>query len=366
MPTVADVLRQHGASYLERFGQRMPAEHQKVLHALSACRTGELGTVVYTCSSCGRTHAMGRSCGNRHCPSCQHGKTQTWLEKQTARLLPCPYFLITFTLPAELRELVRANQRVCYAALFEASSAALKTLAADPKYVGTQTPGFFGVLHTWGRTLEYHPHVHYVVPGGGLSEDGKQWRAARADFFVPVKALSILFRAKFRDALKQAGLYALVPAAVWKQPWVVNSQAAGDGRTSLRYLAPYVFRVAIGDRRIVSVDDEHVTFSYRKSGTNRWRKMTLAAHEFIRRFLQHVLPAGFQKVRHYGFLAAGRKVSIDAVRWLVSLHYGLVYLLWSTQNVGPELPKMRCSACGGALVATALVVGGAVVYFDTS
>lgn len=366
MPTVADVLRRHGASYLERFGERMPAEHKRVLHALTVCRTGELGTVVYTCSSCGRTHAMGRSCGNRHCPTCQHGKTKAWLEKQTARLLPCPYFLITFTLPAELRELVRANQRVCYSALFEASSEALKTLAADSKYVGTGTPGFFGVLHTWGRTLEYHPHVHYVVPGGGLSNDGEKWLPSRADFFVPVKALSILFRAKFRDALKRAGLYAQVPASVWKQSWVVNSQAVGDGRTSLKYLAPYVFRVAISDRRIISVDDEQVTFSYRKSGTNHWRKMTLEPHEFIRRFLQHVLPVGFQKVRHYGFLAAGRKVSIDAVRWLVSLHYGLMYLLWSQTVAAPEPPKARCPACGGALVATALVFGCAVVYFDTS
>ena len=366
MPTVADVLRWHGPGYLEQFGRNMPAEHRKVLHALTACRTGQLGTVIYTCLSCGRTHAMGRSCGNRHCPTCQQDKTRVWLEKQTARLLPCPYFLLTFTLPAELRELVRANQRACYAALFEASSEALQTLAADPKYLGTKTPGFFGVLHTWGRTLEYHPHVHYVVPGGGLADDGEKWLPSRADFFVPVKALSILFRAKFRDALKRAGLYAQAPAAVWKQPWVVNSQAVGDGRASLKYLAPYVFRVALSDRRIISVDDEQVTFSYRKSGTNRWRKMTLAPHEFIRRFLQHVLPTGFQKVRHYGFLATSRGVSIEALRWLVSLHYGLVYLLWSQQLVAPELPKMRCPACGGALVASALVLGCTVVYFDTS
>jgi hypothetical protein len=181
-----------------------------------------------------------------------------------------------------------------------------------------------------------------------------------------VKALSILFRAKFRDALKRAGLYAQAPASVWKQPWVVNSQAAGDGRTSLKYLAPYVFRVAISDRRIVSVDDQQVTFSYRRSGTNRWRKMTLAPHEFLRRFLQHVLPTGFQKVRHYGFLAAGRKASLDAVRWLVSLHYGLVYLLWTQAVAAPEPLPARCPACGGALVVTAFVSPSAVPYFDTS
>ena len=150
---------------------------------------------------------------------------------------------------------MRRHQRIAYAALFEASSAAIKTLAANPKYVGAARCGFFGVLHTWGRTLEYHPHVHYVVPGGGLSEDGIQWLPSRADFFVPVRALSILFRAKFRDALERAGLLGEIDPAVWRQDWVVHSQAVGDGRASLKYLAPYVFRVAISDRRIVSCDD---------------------------------------------------------------------------------------------------------------
>ena len=171
----------------------MPREHKKVLHAITACRTGELGTVLYVCQSCGEIHAIGRSCGNRHCPTCQHEKTKAWLEKQTDRLLPCPYFLVTFTLPAELRALARSHQRVMYAALFEASSQALCALAANPRFVGTDRLGFFGVLHTWGRTLEYHPHVHYVVPGGGIDEGGNRWLPSRADFLVPVEALSILF-----------------------------------------------------------------------------------------------------------------------------------------------------------------------------
>ena len=171
MLTVADVLRRHGGQYLELYGGTMPGEHKKVLRAITACRTGELGTVLYACESCGRTHTVGRSCGNRHCPTCQQEKTKAWLENQIDRLLPCPYFLVTFTLPAELRALARSHQRVVYAALFEASGQALRTLAADPKFVGTDRLGFFGVLHTWGRTLDYHPHVHYVVPGGGLTAD---------------------------------------------------------------------------------------------------------------------------------------------------------------------------------------------------
>lgn len=355
MPTVADVLRQYGGAYLELFGTAMPAEHKKVLHALMACRTGALGTVYYACSSCGRTHAMGRSCGNRHCPTCQQDKTKAWLEKQTARLLPCPYFLLTFTLPAKLRRFVRAHQRACYAALFEASSGAIKRLAADPKYVGTKSPGFVGVLHTWGRTLEYHPHVHYVVPGGGPSDDGSRWLPSRADFFVPVRALSKIFRAKFRDSLQRAGLLSQIDPSVWRQDWVVHSQAAGDGRASLKYLAPYVFRVAISDRRIVSCDRGTVTFSYRKSGSRRWRKMTVDAMDFIRRFLQHVLPTGFQKVRHYGFASPNSKQPIESVRWVVTLHYDLLFLLLAQQPPATPRPRIRCATCGGPMVVVGFV-----------
>jgi len=356
VPTVADVLRQYGGEYLQRFGDTMPAEHRKVLRAITACRTGELGTVFYTCVSCGKTHAMGRSCGNRHCPTCQQEKARAWLERQTARLLPCPYFLVTFTLPAELRAFVRAHGRVCYAAMFEASSEALKTLAADPKHVGATLPGFFGVLHTWGRTLDYHPHVHYVVPGGGISEDGSHWKPARADFLVPVKALSMLYRAKFRAIMQREQLLDQIDPAVWHKEFVTDCRAVGDGRASLKYLAPYVFRVAISDQRIVSCDRGKVTFLYKKSGSRRWRTMIVDAMEFIRRFLQHVLPSGFQKVRHYGFLHPQCKMPIEAVRWLASLYYDLMFVLvCHVQVVGIQRPKLCCASCGGPLVATGFV-----------
>jgi hypothetical protein len=173
--------------------------------------------------------------------------------------------------------------------------------AADPKYLGTDCLGFFGVLHTSRRTPEYHPHVHYVVPGGGPSADGDRWLPSRADFLVPAKALSLIFRGEFPDSLRREGLLDLVNPAVWQRAWVVHSQAAGDGRQSLRYLAPKVFRAAIGDHRIVSGDAVKVTFAYRCAGSNRPRKMTLDAMEMLRRFLQHVLPSEFQKVRDYGF-----------------------------------------------------------------
>ncbi len=367
MPTVADVVRQYGASYLERYGATMPAEHKKVLWAIGACRTGQLGTVIYECESCGTTHAMGRSCGNRHCPTCQQDKTKAWLEAQTDHLLPCPYFLLTFTVPAGLRDVMRRHQRIAYAALFEASSGAIKALAANPKFVGTTRCGFFGVLHTWGRTLEYHPHVHYIVPGGGLSPDGTAWLPSRADFFLPVRALSVLFRAKFRDALDRAGLLAGVDPAVWRQDWVVHSRAAGDGRASLKYLAPYVFRVAISDHRIVSCADGRVTFSYRRSGSNRWRQMTVDAFEFLRRFLQHVLPSGFQKVRHYGFLSPNSREPIETVRWLITLHAGLVYsLVGHLPAQPPTASRLRCPACGGPMRVLGFLAPVPTVAFDTS
>jgi hypothetical protein len=256
---------------------------------------------------------------------------------------------------------------VVYAALFEASSAALRALAADPKFVGTDRLGFFGVLHTWGRTLDYHPHVHHVVPGGGLSADGSCWLPSRADFLVPVQALSIVFRAKFRDILKREGLLNLIDSAVWRRDWVVHSQAAGDGRVSLRYLAPYVFRVAIGDHRIVSCDDGKVTFTYRRVGSNRPRKMTLDALEFIRRFLQHVLPTGFQKVRHYGFLSPNSGTALEAVRWLVTVHTGAIFAL---EAKGAEEPTTtaapRCPACGGPMSVVGFAPAPVPAVFDTS
>src|SRR3954469_21735041 len=369
MPTVADVLRRYGEEYLEQFGTTMPPEHKKVLRAITACRTGALGTVTYACESCGRTHTVGRSCGNRHCPTCQQEKTRAWLENQIDRLLPCPYFLVTFTLPAELRALARSHQRVVYAALFEASGAALRTLAADPKFDGTDRLGFFGVLHTWGRSLDYHPHVHYVVPGGGVSADGSCWLPSRANFLVPVEALSIVFRAKFRDLLKREGLSDLADPAVWRRDWVVHSQAAGDGRASLHYLAPYVFRVAIGDHRIVSCDDGKVTFSYRRVGSHRAREMTLEAHEFTRRFLQHVLPAGFQKVRHYGFLSPNSGIALEAVRWLVAVSLRASFTLAAEakrDEVSTTKAAPRCPACGGPMAVLGFAPAPVPAAFDTS
>jgi hypothetical protein len=368
MPSLAEVVRRYGPAHLARFGAAVPLQHRKVLRAIAACRTGELGTVVYACSSCGHHHRTGQSCGNRHCPTCQHHRTQSWLQRQMERLLPCPYFLITFTLPTELRRFVRSHQRLCYGVLFDASSSAIRDLAANPKWVGTPHAGFFGVLHTWGRTLEYHPHIHYVVPGGGPSADGSVWMPPRADFFVPDKALSKLYRARFRDTMRAAGLLDQIDPMAWGKDWVVKTVAVGDGRAALKYLAAYVFRVAIGDHRILSCEDGFVTFSYRKSGSRRQRRMRLDATEFLRRFLQHVLPSGFQKVRHYGFLSPRSRSRFEAVRWLATLHAGEPFVLRALASDPPTNSPIQphCADCGGELHVLAVLRRRGRALFDTS
>ena len=371
MPTVADVARRFGEAYLEKFGAKIPRQHRDVLGLIARCRTGELGTVVYWCEHCETRHHIGRACGNRHCPNCQQTKTRTWLDDQIARLLPCPYFLLTFTLPASLRRFARSNQAACYQALFRASSETIRALAADPKYVGSPDCGMMGVLHTWGRTLEYHPHVHYVVPGGALSQDGTEWLDSGISFFIPVRAASMIYRAKFRDEMRKAGLLDQIPDTVWKEAWVVHSKAVGDGRRAMKYLAAYVYRVAISNHRIEAIEETsdgqgRVTFSYRKSGSNRKRRMTVTGFEFLRRFLQHILPHGFQKIRYYGFLAARRQDQFEHVRWLCSLAQGQVYELTSAIPSPKIGTGATCPKCGGVLMLIAVLPPPVVLHEPTT
>jgi hypothetical protein len=281
---LAEIFRQYGPPYRDKFKGRIPASHLQAMAAIEQCRTEALGGHVYTCEDCAQSRYSYHSCKNRHCPKCQNDAGQQWLARQTELLLPVPYFMVTFTLPEGLRTLARTNQRQVYDLLFQTSAAALQTLAADPRFVGGQL-GFLGVLQTWSRDLTYHPHVHYLVPGGGLSADGQTWLRARNAFFVHVKPLSRLFRAKFRAALQQTGLTGQVPPLVWRQEWVVHCQPVGTGETALTYLAPYIFRVALSNRRILKLQDGQVTFRYRESNTRRWKTATLPAEEFIRRSL---------------------------------------------------------------------------------
>ena len=345
MSAIQKIFSRFGPEYLQRYGHSVPGRHRKVIHAIIQCRSGKLGATLYRCQRCAQRHLVPRSCGNRHCPNCQHHKTQQWLSKQIARSLPTHHFLITFTVPEQLRFFIRSHQSLAYRAMFQASSNALKLLAHDSRFVGTDLPGFFGVLHTWGRQLHYHSHIHYVVPGGGLSKDRTRWLPSRQDFYLPVQALSPIYRAKFRDIMKKAGLFHQIDPTVWSIDWNVDSRAVGQSDTSLKYLAPYVFKVAISDSRILKVEDHTVIFSYREHKTNSYRTTSLDALEFIRRFLQHVLPPGFMKIRHYGFLAANCAVPIDTIRSLIHDHTSP-----PLPQTSPQPPGPRCPTCGGPLL----------------
>jgi hypothetical protein len=294
----------------------MPVSHKVAMAAIEQCRTEALGGHVYNCERCQISQYSYHSCRNRHCPQCQHQAGEAWLARQQALLLPTPYFLVTFTLPEPLRKLARSNQKLMYDLLFRCRAAALQALAKDKHFVGGQI-GMVGVLHTWGRDLSYHPHFHFLVPGGGLSADGQQWLKSRSTFLVHVRPLSKLFKAKFRAALPKRDLFKAVPYQLWQAAWVVHSQAVGTGQAALKYLAPYIFRVALSNQRIVTMAEGKVTFRYTPSGQNKSKLCTLPAEEFMRRFLQHVLPKGFVKVRYYGLFAPGQRHRLKRARALL-------------------------------------------------
>ena len=316
MIELAEIFRCHGPAYRQKFGGHIPASHLKAMAAIEQCRTEALGGHVHICEACHQTRYSYHSCKNRHCPKCQNDAGQQWLTRQQALLLPVPYFMVTFTLPEGLRAVARSHQRVVYDLLFQTSAAALQQLAQDPRFVGGQI-GMLGVLQTWTRDLRFHPHVHYLVPAGGLSADGQTWRRTRNAFFVRVEPLSRLFRGKFRAALTQTGLLDQVPASVWRQEWVVHCQPVGTGEAALKYLATYIFRVALSNNRLLKLQAGQVTFRYRDSATRHWKSCTLPTQEFIRRFLQHVLPKGFQKVRYYGFFSPGQRHRLQQTRQLL-------------------------------------------------
>jgi hypothetical protein len=347
MTTINEIFRTFGPQYLGRYGQTMPKIHRQVIEAIIGCRTEACGLVLYQCEKCGQSHLIYRSCGNRHCPTCQYHKIQQWLDKRMKQQLPGHHFMLTFTVPEQLRRFIRKNQRVAYSALFKTSSEAIKKLAPDEKYIGGDLPGFLGVLHTWGRTLEYHPHIHYIVPGGALSTTDGLWHPSRIDFYLPVRALSKIFKAKFKEAMKDVGLFDQIPSEVWQLDWNVNSQAVGSSEASLKYLAPYVFKVAISNSRILKVENNTVFFRYTKPHSRRVQTMALNAMEFIRRFLQHVLPTGFMKIRYYGFMNPNCSVPFEKISALIQMAYAFSLEIPEYPESPPKTPI--CSICGGTL-----------------
>jgi Putative transposase/Transposase zinc-binding domain len=312
--TVAEVIRSCLDEFLERYGRGLTPEQRRALKDLTSCRTAALGGHVLGCPGCGYRQIAYNSCGNRHCPTCQDTAAARWLEARAAELLPVPYFHIVFTLPNALDPIALANPRVVYNLLLRSAAETLLEVAADPKLLGAQA-GVLAVLHTWGQNLQFHPHVHCVVPGGGLSPDGSCWIASASNFFLPVRVLSRVFRGKFlariRAAFAKGNLrfaadqFEQVLSAVVSVDWVVYAKPPfGGPEAVLRYLARYTHRVAISNARLLDFEDGMVRFRYKDyAHGNRKRVMTLTAMEFVRRLLLHVLPTGFMRIRHYGILA---------------------------------------------------------------
>ena len=362
---VADVIRTLAAADGTVAGLRVSVAQQRVLDDLAACRTAKLGGHVDACDACGEVRVSYNSCRNRHCPKCQAHQRAAWLQDRCDDLLPVPYFHVVFTLPAELAPLALQNKRDLYGLLFATAADTLKTIAADPKHLGADI-GFIAVLHTWGQTLAHHPHLHCVIPGGGLSPHGTDWIACRKRFFLPVRVLARLFRGKMLAALRQrfdAGRLqfhgALADLAdpdrfrslcdrLRSKEWVVYAKPPFGGPAQvLKYLARYTHRVAVANSRITAADSESVSFRYRDYARGgRTRVMTLGAIEFLRRFLQHVLPARFVRIRHYGFLAnRARNEQLPLCRRLIARATGQSAVTSDFKACIAAADDLRCPAC---------------------
>jgi Putative transposase/Transposase zinc-binding domain len=319
MIEVAEVFHRFAADYLHAHGAAMPPSHRRAIQDILACRTAALGGQVWCCDECGAEVFSYHSCGNRSCPKCHTAQTQDWLDARQAELLPVPYFHITVTVPAELRPLLRAHQRDGYAVLMQAVAGAIIELARDPRFVGG-TVAVLAVLHTWDQQMNFHPHVHCLVSGGGISEDGTSWHPAQRRFLLPVKALTRKVRGKFRALWQRRCPGVAAPEVVWRKDWIAHVTAWGQGEQAvLDYLARYVFRIAITNARITGLDDGGVTISYRDRKSGRRPTCRLSGHEFMRRFLQHVLPRGLHKVRYFGLWYPRHREDAARVRQMLQL-----------------------------------------------
>ena len=299
---LADVVRRFHDAYEERFGDLMLPSHRRALHDIADCMTAAMGGGRYGCDDCDHDFWCYHGCRNRSCPKCHGRQIADWLETRTAELLPCEYFHVTATVPPELRPLCLRHQKILYGLLMKSAAEAVRDLAAEKRFVGAQV-GILAALHTWTGQLHHHPHVHMLVTGGGVSDDGTAWHEAPNGFLVPVKKLSPMIADRFAKALRKdhPELYAQVPPKTWKRPWCSYCKPCGNGKDAvLRYLGRYVFRIALSNPRLLDMDDTHVTFRYKVRDTGLWKTERVPGVEFLRRFLLHVLPKGFHKVRYYG------------------------------------------------------------------
>ena len=381
---VADIFRVHGAAWRAAQRGHLSLGQLKVMSAIEQCRSAALGGHVLRCGGCGADQVAYNSCRNRHCPKCQSHAAQRWLEARQADLLPVEYYHVVFTLPAPIADIAYQNKAVMYGLLFDLAAEVLLTIAADPKHLGARI-GATLVLHTWGSALTHHPHVHAVVPGGGLAPDGKTWVACRPGFFLSVRVLSRLFRRRFLEELLRVhqagklqffGEYAALADAkafkAWLAPlrkceWVVYAKRPFAGpQAVLAYLSRYTHRVAISNSRLLAMDEHGVTFrwkDYRAKGKKRYKPMTLSPEEFMRRFLLHVLPGGFHRIRHYGLLANGnRKTNLALARELLHVVPTQAALVSNDEQAGQAPiaapPAFVCRHCGHAMIILQTFVRG--------
>lgn len=382
---VADIFRDHGQAWLAANRGHVSLEQMKVMTAVERCRTAALGGHVARCENeaCGHLHIAYNSCRNRHCPKCQATAAQDWLEAREAELLPVGYFHVVFTLPAPIADIAFQNKRVVYDLLFKASAETMLTIAADPKHLGARI-GITAVLHTWGSAMTHHPHVHMIVPGGGISLDGSKWISCRKTFLLSFSVLSQLFKRLFLEKLikahddrllnfygEHAGLADRVTFDAFLKPlrklnWYVNIKDPFAGPEAvLAYLSRYTHRVAISNRRLVRVDADGVAFrykDYRAGHRERWKTMTLTPHEFIRRFLSHILPKGFHRIRHYGLFANGnRATNIARARALLSVHMPTKDEADNVEDASPDetrILNLPCPCCGGRMIIIEVFAAG--------
>jgi hypothetical protein len=368
---VADIFRDHGPAWRRANAGHISLSQLKAMAAIESCRTAALGGHVERCEDCARTRIAYNSCRNRHCPKCQGAAAKEWLAEREAELLPVPYYHVVFTLPAQVADIAYQNKTVIYDILFKASAEALTTIAADPKHLGARI-GITAVLHSWGSAMTHHPHVHMIVPGGGISLDGERWVSCRPGFFLPVRVLSRLFRRLFLEKLTAAHAAGLLHffgdhahldearaftahlAPLRRAEWVVYSKRPfGGPEAVLAYLSRYTHRVAISNSRLIASDGNSVTFKwkdYRAKGRERQKIMTLAAHEFVRRFLIHVLPSGFHRIRHYGLFASGSRAdNIARARQLLAVPEPQNDTADAPEGNDPPLTR-PCPCCGGRMI----------------
>jgi hypothetical protein len=378
---VADIFRSHGPAWRKTHVGHVSLDQLKVMSAIETCRTAALGGHVARCEACAHSQISYNSCRNRHCPKCQGAAAKDWLAAREADLLPVPYYHVVFTLPASISDIAYHNKAVVYDILFKASAETLTTIAADPKHLGARV-GITSVLHTWGSALTHHPHVHMIVPGGGISLDGERWVACRSGFFLPVRVLSRLFRRLFlerllaahqanrlkffgdHDALADVQAFTAYLAPLRRAEWVVYAKRPfGGPQAVLAYLSRYTHRVAIANSRLIACDRSGVTFrwkDYRADGRDRQKAMTLATAEFIRRFLIHVLPQGFHRIRHYGLLASGTRAdNIARARRLLNVPQSEAAETNCAEANEPKSPAHPCPCCGGRMVIIELFERGA-------